>query len=328
MTVRAPRGRSPLRVAIFSRASDMHAHVVRERLGRFDDVVCDFIAVDKIHEHPSMAWSSDGRRRGAVLPTVDGGRTVVVQELDAIWWRRSPSTQDTGAPVDDPDHRELIDNDCAAAVAGVTATAFRGSWVSVPSRTRLAENKIVQLCMARACGLRVPRTLVTQDPAELRAFLRAVKAPVVVKALRGPLRTGVPTSPFPPEHLSRVEAIRAAPAIYQEYVSGSLHLRVHVFGRQILTASIESEELDWRGDLTVPFRRHRLPEDVGRKLRRVLAGLGLAMGVFDMKVAGNGELVCKLCRERHKSHYSAWRFMPRRDPEALRHWQSRIEDAA
>ncbi len=42
----------------------------------------------------------------------------------------------------------------------------------------------------------------------------------------------------------------------------------------------------------------------------------------------NCRILCKLCRERHKRHYSAWRFMPRRDPEALRHWQSRIEDAA
>ncbi len=44
--------------------------------------------------------------------------------------------------------------------------------------------------------------------------------------------------------------------------------------------------------------------------------------------AGNLRILCDLCRERHNLHYSAWRFMPRRDPEALRHWQSRIEDAA
>ncbi len=279
----------PLRVGIFSRASDLHAHVIARQLGERDDVVCDFVAVDKLHESPSMVWGNADRGESMALPTMGATRTTNVRDLDVIWWRRPPSTQSVSEVYDDPNHLELINNDCAAAVVGLTEVAFRGIWVSTPSSTRRAENKIVQLHTAQACGLRVPRTLITQDPVVLGDFIKGIGTPIVVKALRGPLHVGVPTSSFLPEHLSRTEAIRAAPAIYQEYVPGSMHLRVHCFGTHVLTASIESNELDWRGDLTVPFRPFGLPGDIRSKLQRVLRALGLRMGIFDLKVSPTGE---------------------------------------
>ena len=50
---------------------------------------------------------------------------------------------------------------------GTLRTAFRGRWVSDPEATRRAENKLVQLVAAKAAGFRVPRTLVSNDPAEM-----------------------------------------------------------------------------------------------------------------------------------------------------------------
>ena len=77
------------------------------------------------------------------------------------------------------------------------------------------------------------------------------------------------------------------PAIYQEYVPGDHHLRVHVFGDRVLTMLIESAQLDWRQNLDVPCRPYELDEKVVGQLRRVLDLLNLRMGIFDLKLAGS-----------------------------------------
>jgi glutathione synthase/RimK-type ligase-like ATP-grasp enzyme len=46
-------------------------------------------------------------------------------------------------------------------------------WVNPIDRVSVAELKLYQLQVARELGFRVPRTLVSRDPAELRRFADA-----------------------------------------------------------------------------------------------------------------------------------------------------------
>jgi glutathione synthase/RimK-type ligase-like ATP-grasp enzyme len=280
-----------LQIGVFSHASDMHAHVISRELLKFDDVACEVFAVDRLHEFPSMVWSNASKVGVHNLPTMPRGQSADIADLDVIWWRRSPSGQAGTEAIANSQQVELIDNDCAAAVTGLTDVAFRGIWVSNPLNTRRADNKIVQLHIARSSGLQVPRTLVTQNPEAIRTFIKRIGRPIVVKALRGPANTGVATWFFEPQYLVHTESIQAAPAIYQEYVPGTRHLRVHCFGKKTVTALIESENLDWRGDLTVPFRPFSLPKHIEQRLLLMLGNLGLRMGIFDMKIGPRGEYV-------------------------------------
>jgi hypothetical protein len=79
------------------------------------------------------------------------------------------------------------------------------------------------------------------------------------------------------------ECLKLSPAIYQERIGGTHHIRVSCFGRAIHAASIESEHLDWRPYLNVPVKPTDLPGIVEVRLRRVLRLLRLRMGVFDLK---------------------------------------------
>lgn len=54
--------------------------------------------------------------------------------------------------------------------------------VSPPDRLRAAQPRLHQLAMARACGLEVPPTLVTNDPDRARTFVARYQA-VVAKAI-------------------------------------------------------------------------------------------------------------------------------------------------
>jgi len=210
-------------------------------------------------------------------------------ELDAIWWRRLTGEAQQPANVN-PAARSLITNDCRAALEGALITSFRGAWVSPPDATRIAQNKLVQLNAARAVGFVVPRTLVSQDPGQVRAFAKSLDFKVVVKAVSGSPETPVMTGLFDPSVVTDA-AIELCPAIYQELVPGRQHLRVCCFGDDVLAVLLESDVLDWRYPLSGTVRQYELEPDGQERIRHVVRALGLRMGILDLKLGPDGELV-------------------------------------
>ena len=77
------------------------------------------------------------------------------------------------------------------------------------------------------------------------------------------------------------ESFEVAPALYQEYIPGARHVRLNCFGDHSYAALIESDALDWRPNLNVPMREWCVPSEVHVRVRDVLDGLGLAMGIVD-----------------------------------------------
>jgi hypothetical protein len=130
------------------------------------------------------------------------GREVVVGDLDVVWWRRL--TGEPRIPVGLPDEnvRTVVVNDCQAALLGLLLTDFEGTWISAPEATRLASNKQLQLRVARRAGLRVPRTLVSQEPETIRAFCAENRGQVIVKPVAGAQDTPLMTGLLRPEILT------------------------------------------------------------------------------------------------------------------------------
>jgi glutathione synthase/RimK-type ligase-like ATP-grasp enzyme len=282
------RGNNPY-VVIVSRALDLHAHIVVNELQKFGDVRATVLASDQIYGSTISTWQSRSQRH-ARLPSEDGS-TIRVEEINLIWWRRGAMDQREAREINDENVRGLIDADCWAALTGILEVAFSGVWVSHPVDTERAENKILQLMTAANAGLTVPNTLVTQDLSEVRKFYHELGGAVVVKALRGARAMSLPTRMLSTEDLQRTEAVAAAPAIYQEYVQGTRHLRVHCFGEHLVAVAIESPELDWRQNLSVPISPYELPSELQKSIIRTLRRLNLQFGVCDLKETPDGEIV-------------------------------------
>jgi hypothetical protein len=81
------------------------------------------------------------------------------------------------------------------------------------------------------------------------------------------------------------------PALYQEYIPGTQHIRLNCFGDRSYAATIESDLLDWRPDLRVPVRPYAVPRSLHRRVRATLDALDLRMGVVDLKVTPEGEVI-------------------------------------
>jgi hypothetical protein len=237
----------------------------------------------------SICWSIEQTAlRGELI--VGGSKRVNVEEADVIWWRRVRVDQElTG--YDDDRQRSLINNDCRGALAGTLGSCFTGRWVSSPDATDRASDKLYQLAVASSAGMRVPQTLVSQSADEVTDFAERLRGQVIVKpvvGVAGPLMftqfLGDPRRLDPGSY-------RACPAVYQEYIPGTEHIRLNCFGDDSFAALIATSDLDWRPNLNVPIRSWMVPPALHEQVRAVLDRLGLEMGVVDLKRTPEGDFV-------------------------------------
>lgn len=276
------------RIGILSYAGDPHGRIVKKKIEDQHGAWCCLIPSDELARHGKLTWSSQ-LDAPALLPTIDGD-TVDVTTLNAQWYRRA-SPKQTLPDGADADYHVHVNVSTERALEGILLNGFHGRWVSHPVATRLAENKLVQLRAAQRAGLRIPDTLVSQDPEIIRSFCAAHPGAIIksVAAARGvPFAT---TAVVGQELLANDDVLALEPSIYQECIPGARHLRISLVGERCDVALIEASELDWRTDLTVPFRPYPTDGELEHRLRATLRQLGLVMGIFDVKLTDDGEPV-------------------------------------
>lgn len=178
----------------------------------------------------------------------------------------------------------------ARAYAWFTAIA---SWAASHPEVRLLNRhhsaqllKPQQLMMARACGLTIPRTLVSN---ELPVLERLDAARSVVKPVTGGDYCRELASVLPATE--RRGDAAASPAIVQEKLVQP-EMRVYRVGKTFLSFNIVSDALDYRANNDCVVRPARNIASLIRPLRKVMDAMQLDFGAADFKTsAATGEYV-------------------------------------
>ncbi|MEH1939183.1 MAG: hypothetical protein V7L01_03050 [Nostoc sp.] len=271
-------------IAIITFEHDMHGLAIKKALESRDDVTCYMIEADKLCDSAGLNWSNiNNLEKRSTIPSKDLGLQEV-SNLDVIWWRRTNFPQQMPPHITDSIYIDVINNDCSTTLLGILFNEFSGSWVNDPTKILLADNKLIQLRAAQSAGFQIPQTLVSQNPTQIKQFCEKLENNVIVKPVKGTRQVSLFTKMLTEEHLASDASLRLCPAIYQEYIPGHQHVRAHCFGDNIYAVLIESEELDWRQNLDIPFSFFDLEESVKICLRKVLKTLGLKMGIVDLKL--------------------------------------------
>jgi glutathione synthase/RimK-type ligase-like ATP-grasp enzyme len=276
-------------ILIVTIEDDLHALAVQSDLRR-RGLECHIVESDRLAVTGGISFLIDNTHREACFRSTEGALRSV-SDLKVIWWRRAKSVQRLDAPCSNDDHQGLINNDCHGTLRGSLQSCFSGKWISTPKATEAASNKLLQLTIASKYGFRIPETLITQSPSEVRAFYDRLNGQIIVKPVVGTAGPLLFTQFVSENHLASAESIRACPAIYQEYIPGNRHIRLNCFGHRSFASSIDTPDLDWRPNLTVPLAKWDVPIDVHKRVREVLDCLELEMGVLDLKETPSGEVV-------------------------------------
>ena len=140
--------------------------------------------------------------------------------------------------------------------------------------------------LAAECGWRVPKTFVTNSPAEAYAAVREGSF-VLKPPAGGTLARKVDAD------VIRAFAAIDLPVVIQEYIEGA-DVRVYVIdGEVVAAARITTGELDYRRDPDFVNRIHaiELPGDVQKKTAAVFERHRLVCGSMDLRLTADGEFV-------------------------------------
>lgn len=232
----------------------------------------------------------------------DAGARLSAEEVRAVWVRRLRAPR-MDADLDER-FREMCVRESAAAFKGFLDALCDARWVNDLRHERASENKQRQLRVAAAAGLRIPRTLVTNDPDASRQFFEETAGEMVAKLLR-PLTVGmdadsdfVYTSRVSAEDLAAAETLRHSPMVFQELIPKARELRVAWVDGVAFTGALDASgtsrgQTDWRRAAPEECRweRGELPAQVSNGLRALMSELGLVFGAIDLICTPAGEHV-------------------------------------
>jgi glutathione synthase/RimK-type ligase-like ATP-grasp enzyme len=163
--------------------------------------------------------------------------------------------------------------------------------------SRFINNKSVQLLLARACGMNVPRTLMTNSPQAVREYFRGNPQRTICKTFSthiwekeqgGPVAV-TETFELNADMLPSDEVFTYAPAIYQEMVVKKFDVRMVLLGEAVYSYSLHNPKgaLDWRADATHGLVRVEpiiTPPEVEKSVLAFAAKSGIAFGSFDFAI--------------------------------------------
>ncbi|MEO1038034.1 MAG: hypothetical protein AAFX09_00685 [Pseudomonadota bacterium] len=259
-------------------------------------------------ELTDLAAITEGRRTS--FSRVDDTTTITngIAGEDAVWLRKPVYAPMVEPSVSTPSIYELANTEetLLLALQGIESTVCaRSRCLNPPDRAQRAANKIFQLWAAKACGFSVPKTLVTNDFREAKAFCDSM-----LKSIYKPLRhslwpisanqyTMLRTTSVCAQGFAELDENAAwAPGILQERIEKAAEYRVVVIADSVLAYEIRhshgADQVDWRQnppeENLLEFSACVLPPETLGALGRLKSLLALEHFVVDLAKSVSGEI--------------------------------------
>ncbi len=248
--------------------------------------------------------SNRRERRGRNLITRDSGPCVDLDAIDSIWYRRPGPFQVN--PVMSAHARRFAAAEAEMAISGMlrNVNAF---WMNHPSAIGETRYKLVQLNRAERLKLRIPDTIVTNDPDAAYDFAAAHPEGIIVKTIASPnvlpedgdhAEPGIiMTSEVKDRSRDAFAAVQHTACLFQELIPKKYDIRVTLVGRKLFPVAIDSQSnqnsvIDWRS--VGPALSHEvtdLPEEIESKLLELAHSFNLKYAAIDMVRSVSGEYV-------------------------------------
>lgn len=228
-------------------------------------------------------------------------KTIAIADIDAAWSVRGGYNSKNSNDL--PLETRFTRNESCGALRSLLS-ALTCTWVNREEIINfVSSNKFYQQQIAERCGLRTPRTLISNDPESVSIFSSQNKG-LLLKSI-GYIRLDDKGESFlysqivpHKEIVESSEAIRCCPIYSQEYVEKLFEHRVMVIGNTVLSCRIDSQaskatKIDWRHyDFdNVEHVQSYLPNEVCSKLLTFMREVGLQYGAIDLIETPDQEFV-------------------------------------
>lgn len=285
-------------VLINSLDGDFHAAVFGQALSRRGSRVIRWNAED----YPTKSSVSISyAERHADVKISTGEHNFNEDDIGVVWNRRRRVPE--VPKVIDVRDRQFVQMELDAAFHAHKSLFRKAFWINKGISADACELKIHQLLMAQTVGLLIPRTLISNKPEEIRAFIEST-GEHIYKPLTGYVwqEQGSVTQTFTAkvtaELLPENSLLAATPGIFQTKVPKKYEARIQFFGRFYGGVRIESHtlsggDLDWRigqGGIKA-CAPAVLPEEIYHKCLNLMERLDIVSGGFDFIIDENDQWI-------------------------------------
>lgn len=238
---------------------------------------------------------SGGRWTGSLTTP---GRVVDLEAVTAVWYR-APRAYEFPAGLSVPE-RAHANLEAKYGLGGVLGS-LPALWVNHPARLADAGYKPVQLVLAHECGLRVPDTVITNEPDTVRRFAATGRTVTKMLGSNSLTEEGVQKLSFTrivgdPElaDIADLRGVETTTHLFQRWVPKHHEVRMTVIGEHITAAAITAHStestVDFRADYDrLTYELIEPPDDVATGVRQLMARMGLVYGALDFVVTPDDE---------------------------------------
>lgn len=297
-------------IVIVAPADDPHAQAVVDALVRRGRADLFRLDLEKAFENLSLQWKADAAGMEWTITSRSDASTLNPRDITSVYWRR-PVRELTSPYLTLPTSALLDSYEIFWSMRWLLETLPAHLFpLGHPYVLGRAENKHRQMQAALQCGLRIPASFHSNDPAALERFV-ATQGEIALKALRlpGVIQDGTKSETrhifcksFGPDFLlNKLRGVARTQLFCQEAVIRARDFRIMVFPHEIIAAEIDitrlaGNKLDWREDcLDLPHRIVSLPREFAQQLRNFLRLMELQAGYFDFAAPDDGPPVFFEC---------------------------------
>lgn len=282
-------------ILIISSPDDIHAKPVMQSLEArgIEAFMLDFSEYPQKY-HLSISFDGTSNRQKYMLS--GEGREIDLADFRVVWWRR-PQYYNVHPEITAPEDRSFAYIEAHSAWSGLLLALDNVFWINHPTREEEGSRKVYQLRVAQEIGLRIPDTCITSDPRSAEAFIdKHGSGNVIYKAFSGTEKDWRETRMLKENEVAMIDGVKYAPVIFQEYIPGSVDLRITVIGDEIFAGAIYTENASYKVDFRMvmdeaELRAFELPAALKKQLLQYMRRMNLVYGAIDMRLTPDGEYV-------------------------------------
>ena len=230
----------------------------------------------------SISLSYDEETNGYIKTD---NKKIYLKDIQGIYWRWFYGIK-----------REYIENDYVSNMIFRERTSALNSLfcslkcnrVNSYEAIELHKTKAYQLNILKENGIRIPKTIITNDKESLIAFYENNNRNVIYKPVLG----GAMTTRLTDNDLTveRLNELQMSPVQLQEFIAG-VDIRVFAMGDEVFAAEIQADTIDFREDKQAKIIPVELPENIKQDCLKVLKLLKLSYSGIDIRKTKDNDYV-------------------------------------
>lgn len=286
---------------IATEPNDAHAILVKLAMENFGHECDLWFTADMPTQQTNSIYLSNNAFHWYSENSQEALKKTLSDAFDVVWWRRArrPFIPET---VHKKDHDCIKKENSVFHESIPLVLAPEAWWVNPPASVKYANSKIYQLKLATRCGFRIPLTLMSNSPEDIKAFIKK-QGTVIYKPFEPhnwyeneKLRLSY-TQVVALNQLPSDKVLQMTPGIFQQQLQKRYELRVTCFGQYLVAVKIDSQDhpkglTDWRIAPTqeLKLEPYALTPEIEGIIRIFMKQLGIVFGCFDFIVTPENEI--------------------------------------